>query len=800
MITAPYNFVPLNKDVFFPPWANKVSHDIPFEDAESGEIDITITAKSPIFVRDHENKEEFCQYHDGKNKHYYIPGSSVKGMVRNVLEIMSFSKLNEELFTDNTYAVRDLSSSKNFYMKQMNQIDNTTYCGWLKKVDNGYMIEDCGIPGRISHKEIDKALGIDFSSNFNGENFDASDNVQKTSKYKYSFVGKKINTVSVGDKYFSQTNKKYDKREFYKYDANGSNSGKLVLTGQPTPRENTGKKGDGKGFEFLFFDIQDELNVDKKVFEDFKFAYFDERDTEPKESKDWEYWKKKLYDGDKVPVFFQKNGKKVLHFGLSYLYKLPYEHSVKDGIFKYNSHKDKRLDLTQSIFGTVDKNNKQSLKGRVQFSHFKAIKDINPLPIRSEILGTPRASYYPIYVKQKNTDFKTFMDSDFEIAGRKRYPIHKNIPDEDEIEYNPDSKVSTHFTPLKDGVLFSGKLRYHNLKRCELGALISALTFHNTPDAFHNIGMAKSLGYGKVSIELRGVKNIEKLLKEFEMSITEQIPYWRDAEELKELLSMAVEQNNTKYSKLSYMELPDFASNKTGDSKDYLKKYTDLNSIRSVSVKSLLNDDELEELKVLYEEYLKKEELYKKEQKKKNDHDQMYELVCSTDNIEFVKSFISKYEDYSEHIEDAKKLMQKIIANHEEAEKTKAEIEAKNKWEKVLNVDAKFKKDALNNFIKEYPNTIYTDEAKEKLKEFSTSKVSTGFDLSNFNKFKPLAKNIRKVADNKPLTEEQKNILESKLIEISKTDKVKNYKIDDFASQDLLGKERAESVQSRFYR
>ena len=52
MITAPFNFVPLSEKVFFPDWAESVSHDIPFEDGESGIIDIAMTAKSPIFVRD----------------------------------------------------------------------------------------------------------------------------------------------------------------------------------------------------------------------------------------------------------------------------------------------------------------------------------------------------------------------------------------------------------------------------------------------------------------------------------------------------------------------------------------------------------------------------------------------------------------------------------------------------------------------------------------------------------------------------------------------------------------------------
>ncbi|MFA7083892.1 MAG: RAMP superfamily CRISPR-associated protein, partial [Arcobacteraceae bacterium] len=126
MITAPFNFVPLNEKVFFPSWSEDVSHDTPFEDGESGCIDITITAKSPIFVKDSAEEEKFCQH----NGEYYIPSSSVKGAVRNVLEIMSFSKLSEDFFTDNTYAVRDLAN-KELYMSKMRP--ERIFCGWLKK-------------------------------------------------------------------------------------------------------------------------------------------------------------------------------------------------------------------------------------------------------------------------------------------------------------------------------------------------------------------------------------------------------------------------------------------------------------------------------------------------------------------------------------------------------------------------------------------------------------------------------------------------------------------------------------------
>ena len=134
MITAPYNFVPLNKEVFFPPWAEAVSHDVPFKDGESGVIDITITAKSPIFIRDHQTPEEFCQ-HNGR---YYIPGSSVKGMIRTLLEIMSFAKLKLQ---DKTLSYRDLNNPA-YKKKAMDA--NKIYMGWLHIKDDSWIIENIG--------------------------------------------------------------------------------------------------------------------------------------------------------------------------------------------------------------------------------------------------------------------------------------------------------------------------------------------------------------------------------------------------------------------------------------------------------------------------------------------------------------------------------------------------------------------------------------------------------------------------------------------------------------------------------
>ncbi len=98
------------------------------------------------------------------------------------------------------------------------------------------------------------------------------------------------------------------------------------------------------------------------------------------------------------------------------------------------------------------------------FSHFKAENNAKVLPKQTKILGTPRASYYPIYVEQQEGKlYKTYMDSDFSIAGWKRYPIHKKGVKKTKDTGNEN--VGTTFAPFDSGVVFKGKLRYHNLKK-----------------------------------------------------------------------------------------------------------------------------------------------------------------------------------------------------------------------------------------------------------------------------------------------------------------------------------------------
>lgn len=96
-VRAPYAFVPLSDKVFFPDWADLVSHDVPFKDGWCGEVEIEINTVTPLVVGAERNRlsngggdvRPFCL----PGGPYAIPGSSLQGMIRNVLEIATFGRI-----------------------------------------------------------------------------------------------------------------------------------------------------------------------------------------------------------------------------------------------------------------------------------------------------------------------------------------------------------------------------------------------------------------------------------------------------------------------------------------------------------------------------------------------------------------------------------------------------------------------------------------------------------------------------------------------------------------------------------
>lgn len=588
MIKAPYNFVPLENKAFYPSWVNHISQDIPFEDGVSGSIEYTIEAKTPIFVRngytDREHPDStFSKTHDGK---FFIPSTSIKGEIRNVLEILSFGKMTQ--VQDARFGIRDLNSQKNpvayvegnFYLDKMKHVQ----CGWLYKRlsqdgNEEYIINDCGVPGRIKPEEIDNHYGTAlamFGQNLtlNRQCTNKNDEEELRSAYykyknilKISLDNQDINNCFCGT--FSTVQDNYD-RLIASFGANGK-KGCIVVTGQPSKRDPIKKKG--KYYEFVFFESEDEEPIDTNVINDFLTIHKNNYDYE-------KIWKRYLNEGRRVPVFFsRKNGNNgpIDSIGLAYMFRIPTANFIK-GAIPIELQSNRRKDLAECIFGTA-KESLGQLKGRVNISH--ALTCGTPKEcddIVTTVLGSPKPSYGPLYASSG-----TWNDANAQIKGRKRYPVRTTL-----LPPNKGTDSQTcEFIPLDQGTSFKGRITFHNLKECELGALIAALTFNGHPECCHSIGEAKPLGYGKVKISIDklsviSIKDIfaktddptqqetDYYFNKFKDVMTENIGTgWESSNSIRELCAMARGIDEEVNNNFSYMRMStnrnenEFALNKS---------------------------------------------------------------------------------------------------------------------------------------------------------------------------------------------------------------------------------------------
>lgn len=553
MIKSPYNFVPApsENEVFIPDWADQVSHDIPFSDGESGEIEFTITAETPIFIRNGHSKpadgegptDEFSHYidKDGQKK-YFIPATSIKGMLRNVLEIMSFGKMKIDTDIESkVYGLRDMANDE--YSKK--EIRNVQ-AGWLYQEDGHWKISPASFEGRISCRAI--KVKFNLPERFLESEIAGSGKLEMLSS-------------NISNNYNFRFEKELKKGPFkygdlYAFAEHGNKLGRLVVYG------NIGNKH----YDFIFgdkttikYDIPDELIKNtQKTFDTI-------------ESSEFKFYKKL----GEIPIFFKVENNRVKHFGLSKLYRLNNAKEVKNFTYQYKTD----LDLAETIFGTTEG------KGRIFVGHAKANGNVRGMTIQERVLSTPRPSFYPNYLTQPSglEDERLFYNTyhsnsnEVKVRGFKRYPVHINTKMNGIHE---NENIPSSFCPLPSETSFNASIRFHNLRPIEIGAIISSLTFHGNSDSyFHSIGGAKPYGFGKVSIKLNAEDRWKKYLHQFEFWATSHRSDWLNSSQIKELMAMASNPIPNINSHLVYPKLEptnEFTNVKKG--KKYLLPYSELSS------------------------------------------------------------------------------------------------------------------------------------------------------------------------------------------------------------------------------
>ncbi|MFA4958887.1 MAG: TIGR03986 family CRISPR-associated RAMP protein [Candidatus Cloacimonas sp.] len=601
--TAPYNFIPLNDVIFttepkcIPPF-NQYKNN-------NGYIDLDITALSPIYIRktlteeeekklvELENSNNLAELADFKlslsgfykpaDAEFRIPGSSLRGMIRTLYEVVTYSKMTfiddhhlfYRSFADSSIDLRDLYS-KAIIQQIKGAYATKVKAGYLRKDGNKYSIyladsfhrveEDLVITNGIINERMKVAKG-------KSPNSDYKKLIARNPFLKVFFKAdqESIHQHSVKMYYSKVTDIQPDtvtKKEDY-------NEGYLVLSGW-VPSQNIGKH--------LHWVIGEPSNKNYEIPDKVIDSY---RKDKNRNSVDL---LQKAENKD-CPCFFILEDNQVKAFGHTGFFRMVYQHSI--GELRPEKHKSKELDMAEAVFGYIKDND--ILPGRVYFEDAicdtpdKILKEQNP-----KILSSPKPTSFQYYIQQypkignleknKINRLKNYDSPNACLAGFKFY-WHR---DSNDWTANPDDvrKNKTQYTkiqPLDKNSHFKGRIRFTNLSDTELGALLFIL---NLPEGCaHKIGMAKPLGLGSIRIDAKlnlidrqkrytnlkdeGIKEIEDFspyLQAYYQLLNDNLNIqindpWTDIERLKQLKCMLDFDHKPSSEKTRYLEIEHLTPN-----------------------------------------------------------------------------------------------------------------------------------------------------------------------------------------------------------------------------------------------
>lgn len=538
MIKAPYNFVPLSNKVFFPDWGKNISIDRPFKDGVSGTISIEYKAVTPVFIGKEQtnnvannNTETQIENYKSANGSYAIPGSTLRGMIRNVIEIASFGK-----FCNVSNPPMSLRGFQNqYYKEKFKDVDKNVKAGWLIFDNSKWYL----YPVKYYKVDRDTLFNLIVFDGINGVysgcimNPRYFMNPNECPKKQEGICNRlycpsidlnirniddenRINALIQREDIENEIAAYYDGENYLTITKKRSNLiNKIPKKIFPVLTSFSGKD---KNREFLFDDKDnscEKIELSPEILQDFINANMPRKADQKKGIRlgdKWKFYTGKKYPG--IPVFYLLGAdNKPESFGLSQTYRLAYKKSLHDAIKNTSeNHFSEEMDLAECIFGKISRDSNKpenSLRGRVQFEDATTASKPVDKPVKL-ILSNPKPSYYPTYIKQESnkTDYKTLMDKDVELSGWKRYPV-KNTTTSSEIGEN--NRIVSSFKPLSAGSTFTGKVHFHNLKKEELGALLWAITWGEDKELSHSVGMGKPYGYGQIKAEITKLSYLENI-------------------------------------------------------------------------------------------------------------------------------------------------------------------------------------------------------------------------------------------------------------------------------------------------
>lgn len=546
--TAPYNFIPLPKEI------KKLNAPLPDHNLYdpnllSGYMEVQLTTRSLLFIRSMLSKDEYAKSleldryaedykydQDPKNKPKFfythkeelpvIPGSSLRGMVRNVLEIITESKIDRvydrglffRTVDPSSLGVEAYRSRMVKEYKEKGKSEDIVKSGFLIKHKGEYYIKPC---------ENLRVMRGDLNSNTTGNGLYDGKAPNQTPKWAGKWYQYQKVWVKRGNK--SEDTSPYKVTKIDNKAHENLLEGRLVLTGQ-VPKKNHERvflKPEDKQEQWIKVDPEtiDLFNGDQMTAYQEKAFPVDEPTAKCRirpgclqtNPGDW---------GE--PVFYlqetdpQTKATK-LFLGRARMFRLPYRSSPKD-LVSANLKDWSATDLADALFGYIDQKklderpeSDKPIRGRASRIAFtdatlppnvKREDVLTPNPITPSILASPKPTAFQQYLVQPSYEVQQlhhYADKDAELRGHKLYWHQgKSFPKEaqpDEIK--KAQRQYTRLWPVKEGITFLFKVFFENLTSIELGALIWALQPHGDRKTLycHKLGMGKPLGLGAVHLQ-----------------------------------------------------------------------------------------------------------------------------------------------------------------------------------------------------------------------------------------------------------------------------------------------------------
>ncbi len=485
-VHAPYHFVPLSKWVYMPDWAHLVSHDVPFKDGVSGVLEYSLTNATPLCVgaeqKVRNNKPSLVTWARDPDGNPVIPGSSLKGMIRSVLEIASFGKFSA--IDNNHFSYRNVSGNS-AYLDMLKQKEVTA--AWLKfdTLTGQWSLTRCDFV-KVSHKDIKATFGKTIRN---------ADNA--VTKYKQWPLTKTLN-INISKPKGKQ------KKRWAEHLNEGSvcahmvfANKRIVAQGQPEDYE----------FSYCFYNKAEKPSVKSKALGSQVAKCFASHNEDQVT-----FLQHNPCPKHGIPVFalFDKNN--TLHsLGLARMPRVQYKNSVHD-LASFHQGKardhDAFYDMSELIFGTI-RDEGLSLKSRVSFTD--ALLQTSPEIVESNsvVLNSPKSTFLGAYLEQAGGRYQDYNDGNAELSGWKRYITRHRFKENNPASSNSTGEnlaVQSQLEMLCPAGEFTGKIIFNNLKKVELGALIWAIQLGDltqVEDVFHSLGHGKSLGAGAVQLRLK---------------------------------------------------------------------------------------------------------------------------------------------------------------------------------------------------------------------------------------------------------------------------------------------------------